>query len=234
MPLFRKWNYDGAACGIWKVTESIEQLRSLLTDKSFTSDEYDNYKSVSRQIEYLAVRVLLKELLGDERIIMHYATGRPYIHGYADKISISHTKGYVAVAVHPVKEIGIDIEYFSVRVKKVVPRFVNGSEANILDGKLRLYSDSTLKETMEVYLYLLIWSAKETIFKMIDNSEVDFVKHLHINSIHIPYAEVYAMTDSFSFNGMMKACESKTNTNYKMLIEFYACSDFVCTYSCLD
>ena len=71
MPLLKKWEYDGAVCGIWKVTETIDELRSLLTDKSITPD-FDNYKSPSRRLEFLAVRALLASILGKEcKISLH-------------------------------------------------------------------------------------------------------------------------------------------------------------------
>lgn len=43
-------------------------------------------------------------------------------------ISISHTNGYVAVALHPTEEVGIDIERYGVRVRRVVSRFVRPDE----------------------------------------------------------------------------------------------------------
>ena len=70
MPILNKWEYNGAACGIWKVTETAGELRSLLTEKS-VSDDFSEYKSASRQLEYLAVRVLLLDVLGREYRISH-------------------------------------------------------------------------------------------------------------------------------------------------------------------
>ena len=141
MPLLRKFEYNGASCGIWRVSETAEELRSLLTEKSFTREFY-NYKSSSRQLEYLAVRVLLRELMGGEFKILHHESGKPYLDDSSSRISISHTKGFVAVIVHPEKEVGIDIEYHSDRVKKVVGRFISSAEMSLIDEKVSVLSDN--------------------------------------------------------------------------------------------
>lgn len=229
MPIFNKWEYNGAACGIWKVTETAGELRSLLTDRSVSAD-FAKYKSAARQLEYLAVRVLLLELLGMECRISHYESGKPYLEDSAAKISISHTKGYVAVIVHPEKEVGIDIEYHSERVKKVVSRFVGEKEMSVINEKLNSVPCEIEKDKLMLNLYLLLWSAKETMFKMIDASEVDFIRHLHVDSVSLHDNPV----SYSSFCGIMSAHECRTAKGMKMDVEFIVSEEFVCTYSCLD
>lgn len=238
MPILRKWEYGGAICGIWKVTETTDELRSLLTDKSFTPDFF-SYKSSSRQLEFLAVRVLIKELTGVEYRVSHYESGKPYLDGCKSKISISHTKGYVAVVLHPEKETGIDIEYRSDRVKKVVERFISEKEMSLICDKLLFITDEDEKDCAMVNMYLLFWSAKETMFKMLDSSGVDFLEHLHINSIIVP--ELYMKSNGYSFPeegvfyGEMQTVALKESGNdVRMNIKLYVSRSFVCTYSVSD
>lgn len=235
MPLLRKWEYNGAVCGIWKVTETTDELRSLLTDKSFTP-EYFSYKSSSRQLEFLAVRALVRELTGTECRILHFESGKPYMEGSKCKISISHTKGFVAVAIHPDQETGIDIEYRSDRVKKVVTRFISDREMSLIDNKLSFVTDEYERECAAVNMYLLFWSAKETMFKMSDSSAVDFKVHLRVNSILFP--ELRSKGNCYPETGAMEAemrCEAKTSGNIRNVrVMFYAFQDFVCTYSVLE
>lgn len=227
MPLLKKWEYDGAVCGIWKVTESIEQLRSLLTDESVTTEFY-NYKSSSRQLEFLAVRVLLGTLLGKEQRISHYASGKPYLASSENRISISHTKGYVAVAIHPYREVGIDIEYFSERVRKVVGRFLGADEMIMLDKVRQTYSGKIPDEKLLTLAYLVLWSAKETMFKMMNCSDVDFAGHLRIDSISVP------SDDDLPLHGEIDSTEKLTGLANHIHIEYYMCDEFVCTYSTLE
>lgn len=234
MPILRKWKYNGAVCGIWRVTETAEELRFLLTEKSFTQ-EFVNYKSPSRQLEYLAVRVLIRELMGRECRVLHHECGKPYIDGLSCKISISHTKGFVAVIIHSDKEVGIDIEYNSDRVKKVVDRFVSSEEMSLIDRTVSVMTDSAIREKLRINMYLLFWSAKETIFKMINSSEVDFLEHLCINSV-LFYERPDTVADSCykAFSGVMDAYECKTIQKRGMSIDFDVSEEFVCTYSCVD
>lgn len=229
MPILNKWEYNGAACGIWKVTETAGELRSLLTEKS-VSDDFSEYKSMSRQLEYLAVRVLLLNMLGRECRISHYDSGKPYLQDYDAKISISHTKGYVAVIIHPYKEVGIDIEYHSDRVKKVVSRFIGVEEMSLIEEELRSVGCEEERDRLTLNMYLLFWSAKETMFKMMDANEVDFISHLHVSLVSLSGTPV----SYSSFNGSMSASESRTAKAMKMDVEFRVLEDFVCTYSCLD
>lgn len=233
MPVLRKWKYGGAVCGIWKVTETAEELRSLLTDMSITPD-FMRYKSSSRQLEYLAVRALLLELTGAECRVSHHESGKPYLEDSGIRISISHTKGYVAVAVHQEKEVGIDIEYHSDRVKRVVSRFVSDKEMSLMDEKLQLMHDLDDKEIMRLNMYLLFWSAKETMFKMLDSHDVDFVKHLSIVSFYVFSSKGATEFTPTCFHGYMETREFRTMHSMKIHVEFYCSPDFVCTYSCLD
>ena len=234
MPILRKWEYNGAICGIWKVTETTDELRYLLTDKSFTP-EFFSYKSYSRQIEFLAVRALIRELTGAEQRVLHYESGKPYLDGCKSKISISHTKGYVAVALHPEKETGIDIEYRSDRVKKVVTRFISDKEMSLIDEKLYPITDESTNDFVRVNMYLLFWSSKETIFKVLNAEGVDFIDHLQISSMFLS-DKITAVNEfseiGFSY-GFIEAVELKTRLHKRIRIEMYVSKDFVCTYSVL-
>lgn len=234
MPILRKWEYNGAICGIWKVTETIDELRSLITEKSFTPD-FLKYKSPSRQLEFLAVRVLILQLTGKELRVLHYETGKPYIEDYSGRISISHTKGFVAVAIHPDREVGIDIEYRSDRVKKIVSKFISDKEMSLIDEKLYPITDESTNDFVRVNMYLLFWSSKETIFKVLNAEGVDFIDHLQISSMFLsdkitPVNEFSEIGFSYGF---IEAVELKTRLHKRIRIEMYVSKDFVCTYSVL-
>lgn len=127
-------------------------------------EELSQLKSEARQLEYLAVRVLLRAVCGEEKHISHYSSGKPFLTDGSFHITISHTRGYVAVT-HATYEVGVDIEYISNRVRKVAGRFMYPDE-------LRHSSDTA---------YLLVqWSAKETMYKLLDEQGVDFLEHLRI------------------------------------------------------
>ena len=209
MPLFNKWKEDGATWGIWHVTETPEELQSYLTLLSCDPVELAQFKCTSRQLEYLAVRVLVRVLTGCEYRISHHESGKPYFVNSPMKITISHTKGYVAVGLHDTKEVGIDIEYVSDRVLKVTSRFVRPDESHGL---------TNLSDDTQLYVYLLAWSAKETMFKVLNTPAVDFLEHLHVSKFTLQTAGVFI------------GHEYKTPKKQTYAIHYQTHPEFVLTY----
>jgi len=180
---------------IWAVCEirnSIDELLGLLQKKELYLPYLSQITSESRKREWLTVRVLLKEMLGEEKEILYTSTGKPYLSDNSYQISISHTKGFVALALHPEMRIGIDIEHISPRVQKIRSRFMNEKEESNLS-----------KEYEEIHL-LLHWSAKESMYKILDEQDLDFKTNLHVN----PFNPVLNNLSCFS------AYESKTDEHH--------------------
>ena len=170
MPVFKQYTENSYRWGIWKTSESLEEMLALLPQKG----------------KY-------------EEGIGKFAAG---------SISISHTKGYVAVLLgDPKKEVGIDIEYYSGRVRKVAHKFMRADE-----------QESLFRGT-ETWSLLLHWSAKETMFKCMNASDVDFREHLHV----MPF-----IVDE---QGVFSAAEYRTAEKRNFQIHYYLFSDFVLTLS---
>ena len=210
MPIFKQWNEGGAQWGIWQVTESAEELRSRLSVESCDDAVLQGLRAPSRKLEYLAVRVLLKEMLGGEYRIDHHPSGKPFLPDSSLSITISHTNGYVAIGLHPSREVGIDIEYVAERVRKVTSRFVRADELPGLQ-----------QHTPQVQLYelLLVWSAKESLYKVLNQQDVDFQEHLRI-----------APFDFHPAGGEFAAYEYRTKNGMVYGMHYLTHPDFVCTY----
>lgn len=87
----------------------------------------------------------------------HTPSGAPYLLGeHMPYLSISHTEGYVAVALSEHQPIGIDIERIGHQVARVVYRFLTPRE-------LRLLPDNPKDWLLAVHL---LWSAKEAAYKL--------------------------------------------------------------------
>lgn len=67
MPLLKKWIENGALFAIWRVEETAEELRKMLVASLPYDEELSQLKSEARQLEYLAVRVLLRAVCGEEK-----------------------------------------------------------------------------------------------------------------------------------------------------------------------
>lgn len=182
--LYLKKKIGKTLLGIWQVEETCEELSSTLLHQEWLCS-ISKVQSVSRKREMLATRVLLKELLGEEKEICYYDSGKPYLSDGSYQISISHTKRYVAVVLDRDNTLGLDIEQRTDKIFKVRDRVVSSSD----------FIDPANEQ---VHL-LLHWSAKEAMFKYLDAEGVDFRSNLHIKDFK-PQSE-----------GVFEASESKTD-----------------------
>jgi len=131
----------------------------------------------------------MKELMGEEKEVYYNQSGKPFLTDDSYHISVSHTRGYVAVAVNRVKHIGLDIEQISEKIRRVQSRLI--AEGEYID------------KGNELIHLLLHWSAKEAMFKFIDVEGVDFLRNLFVEKF-VPSKEA----------GMFRASETRTDTGY--------------------
>lgn len=205
MPLLFKQNEP--LLGVWKMNESSDNLLSMLSNQSDNLTFLQTIHAEHRKQERLASRVLLKELLGKEARVDYYPNGAPFLPDLPLHISISHTKGYAAVIIQEYPAAGVDIEYRSDRVRKIRSRFMTPDEETAIDPD---------HETEHLLIY---WCAKETLFKMIGQEEVDFCRHLHVEPF--PYAE--------SGEFLVRETRTQEGTFYKLA--YLVAPDFILTWS---
>ena len=206
MPLFDSQTQDNFSWAIWKIDETAKDMAALL-ENDYTS-EYEVFSLENRRKEFLAARLLLKILINKEERILYTTEGKPYLANNQFQLSISHTKGYVAVIVHPNQPVGIDIEHKSPRVLNIKHRFLSDEEL------------SHVSVDDEVNYLLTCWSAKESMFKIINEPSIDFKEHLHLN----PF--------DFQKNKLIHAFETRTNQKQAFDIHFKEYEDFVFTCIC--
>lgn len=157
----------GAHLALWHITESADRLRAMLSQPDLHAGKTAGLRPASRRLrEVLAVRCLLRAMLGTETEVRYHDDGRPWLDN-GTHISITHTEGYAAVILssHPA---GIDIERIGNRVQRVVSHFVHPAEEALLDTPLALH---------------LAWSAKETAFKLLGSSYYDLRRLTHVTHI---------------------------------------------------
>jgi phosphopantetheinyl transferase len=192
--------------GVWRCDESIEELLRAVPLPQSVIDESQSFKAPHRRAEWLFVRALFREMTGRYIPITYEESGKPRVEG--GFISISHTKGYVAVAYSAVREVAVDIEQYGERVVKVAPRFMNPAE------RPSEYNGST------TWSLLLHWSAKETAYKMVGLSAVDFTNSIIIRPFEVtPSGTLFADT---------KIGEDRWNC---LPIDYLIDRDFVLTFS---
>ena len=166
MGLFLQDKTNDTQWAVWKVEESLEALLALLPDARRVCCEQEllQFASERRKIEWLSVRVLLYFMLKEDKQIGYSSEGKPFLTDDSFFISISHTKGYVAVILNPKTPVGIDIEQYGQRVHRVSDRYIRPDE------QVESYQEDL------TWGLLLYWSAKETIFKRMENADADLRK----------------------------------------------------------
>lgn len=149
------------------IEETAEQLEVRLDHPELYADKVAGLKPDSRRRrEILAVRCLLKSMKkGVEQRVEYDEEGAPRLAGQRECISISHTDGFVAVALDD-SPCGIDIERRGQRVQRVVTHFLTDDELALLTGM----PDSDLA-------LHLAWSAKEAAYKVLGRDYYD-LQHL--------------------------------------------------------
>lgn len=192
---------ESTIIGVWKIEESREELLSILSCLEWVQNIYF-IKSESRILEILCARILIQKLTGEEKEVYYTRSGKPFLADKSYHISVSHTKGYVAVAVNKLKPIGLDIEQISDKVKRVRSRLVSDEEFILPENEL-------------IHL-LLHWSAKEAMFKFIDVEGVDFLRNLFVQKF-IPNEK----------EGIFKAWETRTSEAYTFNAFYRIEKDFV-------
>ena len=90
----------------------------------------------------------------------HDAKGRPFLPSAPEQsVSISHAEGHAAVLLTPsTLRPGVDIETYRPQIRAVASRYLTESEWDLLE-----HSAPSLSE---LQLRTLLWSAKETAFKI--------------------------------------------------------------------
>lgn len=163
MALFWQHNGEAFRLAVWQADETEEELLAHFSPSLRTEYECEarRFTMLHRRMEWLAVRALLAKMVGEERRICYEPSGKPFLDDRSQAISISHTKGYVALALYNGAAVGIDIEQYGQRVHRVASRFLHPDE------QVAPYRDD------RTWGLLLHWSAKESVYKCMEHPDAD-------------------------------------------------------------
>lgn len=172
MALFLTKDLDDPAhsrVGVWKITESEAELRTMTSIPSDELEEISYIKNESLRKQRLAVRALLDAMFDEKVYLSHHDNGKPYIENNAINISITHTDQYVAVILNDEDEVGIDCESLNRDFSAVEKKALSEEEIGNLE-------DEQKNEQLAIY-----WCAKEAIFKLTSQYDVDFTEQIQID-----------------------------------------------------
>ena len=175
--------------GVWKLTESSADLLPGFSPEELADPAFQQYTHEKRKVEWLATRVLIKQLVGPDFTISYTKTGKPILNNSKFKhLSISHSHDFVSVILHEHLNVGIDIESTTRNYHPIEKRYL--SEAELV------------QVNKNPSMQCLYWCAKEAIFKLVPDEGVEFKQQIHISPFN-PELE-----DQFSARFMSKNQES--------------------------
>ena len=189
MPLYQQFSDCKGGCkiAIWQIVESEEELVAPLSNGRVLLEEArQRFKAAGRRIEWLAVRRLMHQL-GIASPIAYLPSGKPYLKDDKRHITISHTRGYAAVAISETNPIGLDIEQRTDKVYRVQHKFLSPEEKSLLPS-----------EKKNVEALLIIWTAKEAMFKLVDKEGIDFAEHFHLDPFTVAPAGECTARETFT------------------------------------
>lgn len=161
MPLFKIIPQTEGLLGIWQLSETSDELLSYFSVQELNDPDYLRYTHEKRKVEWLATRVLMKQLIGSDFTVSYAETGKPILnHTRYKHLTISHSRHFVVVFTHEKHQVGIDIEDTSRNYNSIEKRYL--SEAELLQ-----VSKSPL-------LQCLYWCAKEAVFKLVPDHDIEF------------------------------------------------------------
>jgi 4'-phosphopantetheinyl transferase len=171
MPLLINRYENTFRLALWKLIETIDFFENKAHLSAADIKLYNQISNETRKKEWLAVRILLNEVLGFWPNITYMETGKPILNNHTRHLSISHSKEMVGILLSTSPYAGIDIEKTSRNIDKVLTRFLSDRELkNIETGS-------------NPYRKIIHWCAKEAIFKSVNESNIDFLSQIKIEKI---------------------------------------------------
>ena len=175
----------GAHLGLWHLTETPTALWPQLAQPEAYYALLPARADGPRQAQWLAGRVLVQCLLapgtpGAELLLLHNdATGRPFLASAAGStnlgpaVSLSHSGEWVAALLAPAgTAVGIDVEVVRDKALRIARKFLTAGEL----AAVELITNG--QPGLATELHSLLWSAKETLYKLAGQRGIIFRQNL--------------------------------------------------------
>lgn len=163
------WQHHEAGVLLWvypiaQLCQHAQHTLSPASIEAITSP----YKSKRRQCEKLAAYILLPYLLPAKTTLHYEPTGRPYLVGSSQHISITHNEEWIGVGICDTP-IGIDIEKDTPQITAVASKFFTAQEMQYAH--------------QEATPLAILWSAKEALYKWANQPGLSPLHDITINNI---------------------------------------------------
>ncbi len=165
---------DHSRLVIWEIEESPEWFLSGLHLDEDELEKYNGFRTDQRRVHWLAYRYILKNIVGKgtQLRVKYNPHSKPFLDLSDDHISVSHSGKFATVIISKKHQVGIDIEQVHPRLHRVAEKFMSPEEGG--DASHDLSTENLC----------LHWCAKEALYKLYGERELDFREHIRV--LHAP------------------------------------------------
>lgn len=203
-------------------------VRRISTDEaalpaSLADDEraYASQLVAHRRSEWVAWRSVLRENaerwgVGSRALKVAYAaTGEPIFEGLEGSISVTHCRGYVAVARSRGGRCGIDVERLDRNFENVESKYISATERQLAE------------RVGQPDFRAAIWCAKEAVYKYLRREGIDFQRDMQV--VDFEQGGAYLDIESFGerlrcaifpLDGAILVATAKGEVNFELRKEF--------------
>ncbi len=200
MPEIFRTELNHGFISVWQVDEDLEFFKSYIAENEY-SKLLSSFKNKNRLRQKLVPHYLIKKF-NNNLTLDNFDLIPKISNGF---ISISHCKNFLAVSYDDSKPVGIDVEYYGERILKIGHKYLNEHEKTFCDG-------DSLKS-------LVVWSAKEALFKKFGGDTVFFKENISI--------EEFEKKDNLILSSIVKMNGSEYKTD--LMCKFY--DEFLLVYT---
>ena len=175
-----------AILGLWHLTETLAELWPGLPQAEAYQARMPATADATRQAQWLAGRVLIHRLLKElfpqptaDLLVNNDATGRPWLAGDATglAVSLSHSGIWVAAVLTQGGRVGVDVEIIRDKAQRLAGKFLAPDEWATAQA-----ATLATPEAEAHTHYTLLWSAKETLYKLAAKRGIIFKKQLLLSA----------------------------------------------------
>ncbi|TMM30027.1 4'-phosphopantetheinyl transferase superfamily protein [Polaribacter aestuariivivens] len=191
---------------IWKIEESIPDLKSGVSLSESSSTRLNSMKSELHQKGFLSIRHLLKKVGYTDFDLMYDDFGKPHLKD-GKFISITHSFTFTAIIFSDDLQVGIDIEKQRDKILKIAHKFTPLEEYKTIANHDALISKLTI-----------VWGAKESLYKIYGKKKLLFLHNIYIEDFKF---EDEKTTGEIKYNG----------EQFSYSIEFLEFEGFTCVFA---
>jgi phosphopantetheinyl transferase len=191
---------------IWKIEESIEELKQGITLTENSSVRLNSMKSDLHQKGFLSIRHLLKIAGYSDADLIYDEFGKPHLKD-GKFISITHSFTFTAIIVSDFLPVGIDIEKQREKILKIAHKFTPFEEYKTIANVDALISKLTI-----------VWGGKESLYKIYGKKKLRFLHHIYIEDFKFADEKT---TGEIRFEGEI----------YSYKIQFLEFEGFTCVFA---